>query len=329
MFRLIFMIKDLFIYIVLFLISFFPIVIWAYIFSLIDDNLINRKRFVVWIIWWVVSVVPILYFDKILNIFNFKILNSFYYISQIKSFFTSIEFWISLSFFLLFISLLSLLFWSFLNNTFSILKVYLKNLLVFLMFIFFLSIIVYFLNFLFNDINIPINDSIKFWEILFNSFKLIVFYYLLVAFIEESSKHFNFLHSSVLHINTIKQWVLYAIFVALWFSLIENILYLFNYYKEYWLTLWLVKIYFLRSLISIIVHVLCSSVIAYYFSRALLLYREMDLSFSYIKIFFYWLFISIFLHLFFDIALSFGFTIVLFLYFIWTYLYVSSVFYRE
>jgi len=323
------MLSDIFIYIVLTLISFFPVVIWAYIFSIIDDNPINRKRFVVWLIWWALSVVPILYLDRILNIFNFQFLNIFYYISKIWWLVSSLEFWVSLSVFLLFVVIFSLIFWSLSNNIFSILKIYIKNLLVFLWFIWILSLLVYVSNFLLSFVDIPVWDWIMFWEIVFNTLKLIIFYYLLVAFIEEASKHFNFLHSSVLHINTVKQWVLYAIFVALGFSMIENILYLYSFYKEFWLTWWLVGMYFMRSLVSIVVHVLCSSVIAYYFSRALLMYRDKDLSFPYLKVFFYWLFISILLHLVFDVALTLWFTIVLFLYFIWGYLYVSSIFYRD
>lgn len=323
------MLTDIFIYILLALISFFPIVIWAYIFSYIDANPLNKKRFIVWVLWWALSVIPILYLDKFLNIFNFKILNIFYYVSQIKWILTSLEFWVSLSLFLLIIVLFSFLLGWFINKFAEIVKIYFKNILVFLVFIALLSIWVFVFNWVFSNINIAISDPIYFWEIVFNSFKLIVFYYLLVAFLEESSKHFNFLQSSVLYIDSIKNWVLYAIFVALWFSLIENILYLYNFYITYWLTWELIKIYFFRSIFSVIVHVLSSSVVAYYFSRALLLYREKDLSLPYLKIFFYWLFISIMLHLFFDVALTLGFSIVIFLYFIWGYLYVSSIFYRE
>lgn len=323
------MFLDIIIYIVLALTSFFPIVIWAYVFSYIDDNPLNKKRFIVWIFWWALSVLPILYLDKFLNIFNFKILNIFYYVSQIKWLLTSFEFWLSLSLFLLIIVIFSFLFGWFINKFRKVSIIYLKNILVFLFFIWFLSIWVYVFNLLFSNINIPVSDPIYFWDIVFNSFKLIVFYYLLVAFIEESSKHFNFLQSSVLHIDSVKNWVLYAIFVALWFSLIENILYLYNFYSSYWLTWELTQLYFSRSIFSVIVHVLSSSVVAYYFSRALLLYREKDLSLPYLKIFFYWLFISILLHLFFDVALTLGFSIIVFLYFIWGYLYVSSIFYRE
>lgn len=323
------MLENILIYIVLALISFFPIVIWAYIFSYIDDNPLNKKRFFVGILWWALSVVPILYMDKILEVLDFKYLNIFYFVSQIKWLVTSLEFGLSMSLFLLVIVLISFLLWWFIHKFREVLKIYLKNILVFLIFIGLLSVVIFLLNIIFSKFDFAISETIYFWDIVFNSFKLIVFYYLLVAFIEESSKHFNFLQSSVLSINSIKDWVLYAIFVALGFSLIENMLYLYNYYSVYWITWELLQIYFFRSAFSVIVHILASSVVAYYFSKALLLYRNKDLSLPYLKIFSFWLLISILLHLFFDVALTMWFSIVMFIYFIGGYLYVSSIFYKE
>ena len=326
------MLETILIYIILILISFFPIVIWAYIFSYVDDNHLNKKRFFIGIIWWSLSVIPILYLDKILEIFDFKILNIFYYISEVKWFLSSFEFALSLSIFLFLIVLFSFLLGAFFNKIKKAFKIYIKNILVFLIFILLLSFILFILNIFFSLININIfniTDNIKFWDIVFNTFKLVVFYYLLVAFIEETSKHFNFLQSSVLYIKSIKQGVLYAIFIALWFSFIENMLYLYNFYIIHWFSWDLIKIYFLRSIFSVIVHVLSSSVIAYYFSKALLLYREKDLNLPYFKLFSFWLVISILLHLFFDIALTLWFSFIMFIYFIWGYLYVSSIFYKE
>ncbi|MGB2110957.1 MAG: hypothetical protein ACPHY8_03590 [Patescibacteria group bacterium] len=46
----IFPMKEIFFYILLAAISFFPMVIWAYIFSYIDDNQLNKKRFFVGIL---------------------------------------------------------------------------------------------------------------------------------------------------------------------------------------------------------------------------------------------------------------------------------------
>ena len=323
------MLENILIYIILALISFFPIVIWAYVFSYIDDNPLNKKRFLIGVIWWILSVVPILNMDKILDVIDFKYLNAFYFATKIKWFLTSLEFWLSLSLFLFVIVIFSFILWSFIHKFKEIIKVYFKNILVFLLFILLLSFSVFILNIIFTKFDFNISESVYFWNIVFNSFKLIVFYYLIVAFIEESSKHFNFLQSSVLSIKSIKDWVLYAIFIALWFSLIENMLYLYNYYSVYWITWELLKIYFFRSLFSVIVHVLSSSVVAYYFSKALLLYRDKDLSLPYLKIFSFWLVISTLLHLFFDVALTMWFTIVMFFYFIWGYLYVSSIFYKD
>jgi len=323
------MLENIVIYIILALISFFPIVIWAYVFSYIDDNPLNKKRFFIGVLWWSLSVVPILYMDRILEILDFKYLNAFHYIYQIKSFFSSLEFWMSLSLFLLVIVLFSFIFWWFVHKFREVFKIYLKNILVFLVFILLLSVVVFILNIIFSKFDFNISETIYFWDIIFNSFKLIVFYYLVIAFIEESSKHFNFLQSSVLQINSIKDWVLYAIFIALGFSLVENMLYLYNFYTVYWLNSELLKLYFFRSAFSVIVHILSSSVVAYYFSKALLLYRNKDLSLPYLKIFLFWLLISILLHLFFDVAMTMWFSLVMFIYFIWWYLYVSSIFYKE
>lgn len=323
------MLSTIFIYILLTLISFFPIVIWAYIFSYIDDNPLNKKRFFIGVIWWILSVVPILYMDKVLEIFHFKYFNTFYFISQIQTFFSSLEFGFSLMLFLLILVWFSFIIGGLVHKFHNIFKIYVRNMLVFLVFIWFMSLCIYILNLLFWKFDFAITQSIMFWDILFNSFKLILFYYLLIAFIEESSKHFNFLQSSVLYIDSVKTGVLYAIFVALWFSLIENMLYLYNYYSQVGLSKDLLQLYFFRSVFSVVVHILSSSVVAYYFSKALLLYRDHDLSFPYLKIFSFGLLISILLHLFFDVALTLGFSAVMFIYFIGGYLYVSSIFYKE
>ena len=321
--------KDIFFYIVLAMISFFPIVLWAYIFSYIDDNPLNKKRFFVWVLWWALSVVPILHMEKILDVINIQYFNTFYFASEIKDFFTSIQFWFSLALFLLVIVLFSFLLWNFFLRFKEIVKIYIKNILVFLVFIAWISVIIFGSNYLLNVINFEIEQWVNFWNIVFNSLKLIVFYYFIVAFIEEASKHFNFVQSSVLEIDSVKNWVLYAIFVALGFALIENMLYLYNYYSQVGLSWELLKLYFMRSTFAVIVHVLSSSIVAYYFSKALLKYRDKDLSFPYLKIFLFGLFISIMLHMIFDVALTLWFGIVMFIYFIWGYLYVSGIFYNE
>lgn len=315
--------------IILIIISFFPILIWAYSFAYIDQNPLNKKRFLVWVLGWILSVFPILYMWKIVEFFDSKYLNVFYFAYKIRDFFSSLEFGFSLSLFILFIVFLSFIFWFFLSRKKEIFKIYAKNFLIFLIFILLFSVLVFGLNFFLDAIDFSVKNPVSFGNIIFDSLKLLIFYYLVVAFVEESSKHFNFLQSSIFSLNSVKSWVENAIFVALWFAFIENILYLYNFYNSYWLNFELVKIYFFRSIFSVIVHVLCSSVLAYYFSRAYLIHKEKNLNFPYFKIFFTGFFISIFLHLFFDLSMSFGISLVLFAYFIGWYLYVSSIFYRE
>lgn len=320
---------NIFFLIILILISFIPILIWVYSFAYISQNPLNKKRFIIWIFGWILSVFPIFYMWKFLDFFWNNFLNFFYLASQINSFYSSLKFSVSLSIFIFFIVFLSLIFWIILLKKKEILKIYFKNFLVFLIIISIFSFFLFFLNYFLNFIDFKIKNPSNFWNILFDTFKLIIFYYLIIAFIEETSKHFNFLQSSIFEIKSIKSGVENAIFVALWFSFIENILYLYNFYNLNWINFELVKIYFFRSVFSIIVHILCSSVMAYYFSKAYLNFKEKNLSFPYFKIFSFWIFISILLHLFFDISISFWINLVLFLYFIWWYLYVSSIFYKE
>jgi hypothetical protein len=243
-------------FLVLSIISLFPIVIWGYIFSYIDNNYINKQRFIIWIIWWILAVFPILYMDKVLNFFSFNYLNIFYFVHKITWFFSVLQLSLSLWFFLLFLVFCSFLFWLFFVKNKEILWIYLKNLIVFLFYVILMSIFIYLINFLFNFCffsSIKV-EQINFMDMVFDSFKLIFFYYFVVAFIEETSKHFNFLQSSVLYIDSVKTWVLYAIFVALWFSLVENILYLYSSYNQSWLSIDFFKTYFFRSFFSVMVH---------------------------------------------------------------------------
>lgn len=323
------MIDNILLYFFLFIFTLFPILIWWYVFSYVDDNVVNRKRFLLWVFAWALSVFPILYLDDFINKFNLKYLNIFYYISNISDFFSVWSLAFSLSFFIIFILIISFLFWGFIHKFKNIFSIYFKHILVFLIFIVFLSLIVYFLWFIFDKFSLSVNSNEYFWDIVFNSFKLVFFYYLLVSFIEETSKHFNFMQSSVFDIKDVRTGVLYSIFVALGFSLIENILYFYSVYSSSWFSYDFLRIYFFRSVFSVIVHITCSSIIAYYFSKAYLEYKNNNLSIWYIKTFLFWLFISILLHLVFNLSLNFWYSLVMFLYFIWGYLYVSSIFYRD
>jgi len=320
--------------ILIILISFIPIVFWGYTFSSLKEQKLNKKRFILWIFSGGLSVIPILYMDKIIDFIKVNFLNFFENASKISSIFSSLNFWFSLSIFIFILVILSFLFWPIFRKNRELINSYLKNFILVLVFIWIISIIFYFINILSNNFHF-LNDSVwnqsqvYFWNTIFNTIKLIIFYYILVAFIEEVSKHFNFIWVSILDIKKVEDWVLYAIFVALWFSFIENILYFYSLYLQYWLGWELVQSYFFRSIFSLMLHIFASSVVAYYFSKAYLKYKKEWKIFPYLKIFFIWLAVAILLHFIFNFALTFWFGFIVILYFIIWYLYISSIFYRE
>lgn len=320
-------------YIVLLIfISLIPVVIWAFSFSYINWEKLNRKRFFIGIFWGAIAVVPILYMDKIINYIKIAYLNIFFYIKWVDSIVSFLKFCFSLEFFLFLIAWISILVtFIFIKSKINFLS-YLKNIFVFFIFIFFIGIFAYILNLLslkIDFLNFWVKQTIEFNSIVFNSFKLIVLYYLLVAFIEEASKHFNFLSSSLFEIDSISTWVLYSIFIALWFSMLENILYFYNYILVNWFHTWFIKLYFYRSIFAIITHIFASSILAYFFTKAYLLYKNKVFSLEYIKIFLIWIFFAILVHLIFDLSLTMWFNLIIIIYLLAWYFYVTSIFYKE
>ncbi|PID86410.1 hypothetical protein CSB08_00300 [Candidatus Gracilibacteria bacterium] len=324
------MLGDIFSIIVLLILTFLPFLLWGYLFSYIDDSKFSRKRFLAGIFGGAISVFPILYMDKFFELFDFRYLNIFYYTFNIATIDSVFELGLSLTLSIVTISIFILFFYLKLFSKLK--KVFFTHILIFIFFIFSLSLFLYFVNlFLQNFQSITgLNETvIYFGDIIFNSIRLIIFYYIIVGFVEETTKHFNFLGTSFLYIKSVKSGVLYAIFIALGFSFVENILYLYGNFIKLGLTSELVQIYFLRSIFSVVVHILCSSIVAYYFSRALLTYRKNNLNFPFIKVFFLGLFIGILLHAIFDITLTLGFSFVILIYFMFGYFYVTSIFYKE
>jgi len=310
------------------IISLIPIVIWGYIFSYIDWVNLSRKRFIVGLIWWLLSVIPIFVMWKYLENSKFEFLNIFEKVSEISNIFSAVNFNISLILFLFILVWFAFIAISWTTRSKKILKVYLKNIAIFSLF----SIIIVLFIFIFSLLWVWTKEILNwpsFWEVSFNTLKLVIFYYILIAFIEEASKHFNFLQSSVLQIKTVQQWVLYAIFVALGFALIENILYLQQIYKTTWLWWEFLSTYFYRSVFSLMVHVLSSALVWFYFSKSYLKNNCNYFSLKSIKTIFFWLFMWILFHFLFDLSLTLWFSFVIILYFVGGYLYISSIFYKE
>jgi len=321
----------------LIIITFIPVLLWGYIFSYLDNDTLNRKRFFFWILAWGLSVVPILYLENIVNFSWIDILNIFYYISDIVWILWIIRIIFSLFTFTLLVLIISFLFWISFWNILEKLKKYIKlifkMLLVFIFLILIITFIIVWFDFIITllpFLQFDVSDNwIMFKWIAFDSFKLVLFYYIIIWFIEEISKHFNFLQTDIFWIDTVKKWVLYWIFIALGFSFVENILYLYNIYESDWFGWNFLTTYFFRSIFSVFLHVICTWIISLYFTKAFIYYRENKLNYSFLKLVTTWFLLSIWLHALFDISLTFWFTFIIFLYFIFWYIYISGIFYKE
>ncbi|MDP2104266.1 MAG: PrsW family glutamic-type intramembrane protease, partial [Candidatus Gracilibacteria bacterium] len=166
--------------------------------------------------------------------------------------------------------------------------------------------------------------------VVFGTLKLVLFYYLVIGIIEEASKHFSVLGSSLPSIDTIKKGVLFSVFIALGFGFIENILYL----KNISVTsgLWSTDVFttwIFRSIFSLLVHIICSIIVGLHFSRGYLLLQAGGRFFPYIKTLLYGFLLSIVVHAVFDISLTVGFTGIIFIYFFFGYLGITKVFYNN
>lgn len=317
--------------ILIFFITLIPIVLWGYLFSYFDDSELNRKRFFVGIFAGGISVTPVLYLQDFISQTNFTYLNIFSSIASLQSFWDI--FWIFFSFFsvLFLLSAIPFFVFSSFENYREKLKKFAKNYWVFSLYMIGIGILFYLFWNIFDRLSI-FNKSyefwLTFWDVAFNSFKLVVFYYMIIAILEELSKFFSFQYSKIFSIISVKQSILYAIFVALWFAFFENILYFKKLYELHGFWKDLVAVYFSRNLFSVILHVLCSSVLAYYFSTVYLKYKA-TFNLEFIKILFIGFVLAIFLHGLFDIFLTFWLTFFVVIYLIGAYFYLSYLFYKD
>ncbi|MBP6981484.1 PrsW family intramembrane metalloprotease [Candidatus Gracilibacteria bacterium] len=160
--------------------------------------------------------------------------------------------------------------------------------------------------------------------------KLVFFYYIVIAIIEETSKHFCVVTSSLPFIDSVKKGVLFSIFIALGFGFIENILYLKNIAEHSGLlSSGVITTWIFRSIFSLMTHIICSVIVGLYFSRAFLKYTSLPRIFPYIKTLLYGFIFSIIVHAIFDISLTIGFTGIIFIYFFGGYLGITRIFYEE
>lgn len=322
---------DIITLILIFFITFIPIVLWGYLFSHFDDSQLNRKRFLVWILAGWISVIPVLYLQDFISSTNFLYLNIFSSVAGMKNFWDIFSVFLSFFSVLFFVSIIPFLIFFWFSDISNKLKNFWKNYLTFTLYLVFTGLLLYLLGLFFDRFTLfdrSYDYWLSFWDVIFNSFKLVIFYYIIIAILEELSKFFCFNYSQLFSVISLRQSILYAIFVALGFAFFENILYFKKLYELHGFGKDLVAVYFSRNIFSVVLHVLCSSVLAYYFSSVYLKFKT-KINAEFIKTLFIWFFFAVLLHWLFDIFLTFNVTFFIFIYLIGSYFYLTYIFYKD
>lgn len=304
---------------------FFPILLWGYIFSYLDNSPLNTRRFLIGIFAGAISVVPVLFLNDIMSS---GFLQSFNIFSTISSHPSSIAVLLSYGVTILSISIFILvaclaLFFESLQTGFA---TFAKN----SAFIISFGVIYSLLATLFpsmSSLSRPIQDAVSVGGATFGTLGLVLSYYVLIGVIEETSKHLSVIGSSFMEIDSVKKSVIFSIFIALGFGFIENILYL----KSLTDTAGLFgggffATWFFRSVFSLLVHILCGAIVGSAFARAFL---NSTGSWNYVRIFLGGFIVSLVIHAIFDISLTLGFTSIVFIYFFFGYLTLTKMFYAE
>jgi hypothetical protein len=168
------------------------------------------------------------------------------------------------------------------------------------------------------------NISVGFGEYIFSFLWAIIGYYIVISLIEEGAKYISSISMSpsiyFMHKN---QFLLFWVCAALWFSLLENILYFTMFIQQNWIVIDLIQIVFFRSIFSLCLHLFCSLLMSLWFYY---LYKNrVRGSLRTWGIFWFFSFISIFSHMLFDVSLSYGYVGIIFFYTIALYVSFSLI----
>ncbi|MDD2917157.1 MAG: PrsW family glutamic-type intramembrane protease [Candidatus Gracilibacteria bacterium] len=311
------------------IITFLPILIWGYIFSYLDNSPLGARRFGIGILAGSLSVIPILFMQDILAFVRFESWNIFPFLTQGDNLLgLSGAILVTIGTIALCVFLFSLGIFS--QNIGKIWKTFFVNTSILMGLGMLFSILHTFL-FPLGVLEAPIaNGGVTMGGVVFGTLKLVFFYYIVIALIEESSKHFCVITSSLPSVDSVKKGVLFSIFIALGFGFIENILYLKNISEQSGLlssgvlTTWV-----FRSIFSLMTHIVCSVIVGLYFSRAFITYNTSPRILSYTKTLLFGFIFSMTIHAIFDISLTIGFTGIVFIYFFGGYFGITRIFYEE
>lgn len=303
------MILEICIIIAVILLLLLPVVFWGYISVVFSQEVNKRFIFLFWAILGAVSAVIFSWQSELFIWRNISLIFSSLFNSDIFSLslqlgiFTALLFWVAI--------ILQIVCY---KNLYKVERLFF-GVWLFAFLGMFLSIL---------SLEVPnsiwnISPGLEFqWNIM-ASLGTISAFYVIIALLEELLKYFG-VYASVLseHQKTVSDYILLSISVALWFSLSENILYIYSYFVSQGIDTGMLSLAFFRGVFTMLLHIIaCMAMSA---AMWYILYKKRAIIVALII-----MFASLFSHAFFDIALSYGMIWIIFIYAIWVYILLSLI----
>ena len=310
----------------------FPMLLWGYLFSYLDNSPLNARRFCIGIFAGVLAVLPVLFLEDILRVLHLESLDAFTVLASASPTPNSLTLTVTVAGILAVMSAVILILGAIAfpaRGTFP-LRVYLRNSSIFVISSLVFLVLPSVLGIIpgFSDV---FADGVTVGGNVFRTLGAICVYYTIVGLTEEGTKHWSFLASSLSDSTTLRRGLVFSAFVALGFAFAENILYLHALLSAQggldgaFFTTWS-----MRSIFSTFVHVLCGMILAHAFFRVYTVTPTYGvLSSGAMRILVSGIGLAVLAHAIFDISLTGGFTAIIFVYAIVGYLSITGMFYRE
>lgn len=194
---------EIFSLIPIIIITFLPILIWGYIFSYLDNSPLGGRRFGLGIVAGAISVVPVLFMSDILDFLHLTAWNIFPLLLGNNTISLLISLLVSIG--LIGASVFAASLGIFTGNIGKTSGTLIKNtgiLFVFGIIFALFHLVVFPLNILETPLA---NGGVTIGGTVFGTLKLVLFYYIIIGLVEEASKHFCVITSSLPSIDTVKK----------------------------------------------------------------------------------------------------------------------------
>jgi len=301
------MLQEIIICIIAVCILLLPLSFWMYAILHFETAKISRKEFMIWVAsGGLLSLLFVYWQDIFIWVLLENIFSSLFNIKQNywATFFLNIWVFFSVYLWSIIVILLGL--------KLRVKTIYIQSLQVliyFLSIIFILSILSWLSVTFFADTS-SVRQSFGLYSFL--TLWSIIAYYFTISILEEWTKYFSSFWVHQKHnLISFSDFVLISVCVALGFSFFENILYAVSYAKNQGIDISILHLILMRSIFSVVLHVLCSLSLSIWFWH--ILYGDKKM-FSSLILFGIFAFLSLLSHAFFDISLSYGLLWLIFLY---------------